>query len=276
MKKKAVTELLSVMLCLLLILPPAMAETREGVIVLEGMEEPIEETLFESSLGFYFWYASERMEVYHGEADGIEGVVVDMIYSDDHMVLSMIPEEDAEAYAGDCGESIAEQSAGSRVQVDLPLEVENRQVSFCALIAENGQYLRAVGRYSEEAAEGNAKYFQRVLDSVTFTPGCPIHAEWGTLAPDEEGFVQVNLTALEPVTDIKLLSLHWDGITVSWEQDAPLGSLDALQSASVALRFIGDLPNNGIMYTDEAGAVHAFALDISGEDGRLYFWKLEE
>lgn len=167
MKKKAMMGLLWLMLCLILFQPFALTETRQGVIMLEGMEEPIEETLFESPLGFFFWYANDSLEASQGEADGIKGVVVSTLYSDDYMVLSMITEEEAEKYT----ESIAEQQASFRVQRDVYRELKAGRYSFLTLIAENGQYLRAAGAYSQEAAEGNAKYFQRVLDSVTFTSG---------------------------------------------------------------------------------------------------------
>ena len=166
MKKKISVILLSVMLCLILILPSVGAETRQGVIALEGMEEPIEETLFSSPMGFTFWYAGEKLEVYHGEAAGLEGVVVAAIWSDDYMVLSTIPEEDADEYANELGVNIRELSGSSRIQLDVYRELENGTYYFLTLIAENGQYLSAVGQYSLEAAEGNAKYFQKVLDSV--------------------------------------------------------------------------------------------------------------
>lgn len=168
MKKKTLSGLLLAALCLLLFLTAAPAETRQGVIALEGEEEIIEETLFESPLGFSFWYANDRLKAYQGEGDSIDGVIVAALYSDDYMVLSLIPEEEAKEYTKDFDENLIEQSADSRVQADVYLELENGTYSFMTLIAENGQYLRAVGAYSEEAAEGNAKFFQRVLDSVTF------------------------------------------------------------------------------------------------------------
>ncbi|MBQ6234127.1 MAG: hypothetical protein IJJ80_11540 [Clostridia bacterium] len=276
MKKKSVIGLIIVSLCLLLALPAGMAETREGVIALEGMEETIQETLFESPQGFSFWYANEVLEAYPGERGNIDGVVVTSLYTDDAMVLSVIPEEDAIEYTRDFDESIAAQAADGRVQADIYREPENGRFYFLTVIAENGQYLSAVGDYSMEAAEGNGKYLQRVLDSVTFKSGYSIRPEWGTQAPDEPGRAQVVLTVLEPVTDVKLLKLDWNGTDVTWKQGAPLGSFSAQQTMSVTLEFIGEMPNNGIMYTDAAGVVHAFALDISGEDGQLYLWKLDE
>ena len=276
MKKRAAARWILAVLCLALMLSPAGAETREGVIMLEGMEEPIEETLFQSSQGFSFWYANEGLEAYEGERDNIEGVIVTARYSDDYMILSMIPQEDAEEYAEDLEGNILEQAAAARVTADVYRELEDGEYYFLTLIAENGQYFRAVGQYSQEAAEGNAKYFDRLLGSVAFTSGCPIHAEWGTQEADEEGRAQVILTAAEPVTDAALLRLDWDGAAVSWTPDAALGSLTPGQPVSVTLTFMGDMPENGIRYTDEAGVAHAFALDISGEDGQLFFWELEE
>ena len=167
MKKKAASVLLSAALCLLLVFPAA-AETRQGVIFLEGMEETVEEALFESPQGFSFWYAKDRLEAYYEGAGSMDGVRVGALYADDSMVLSMIPEEDAAEYAQELGVNIRKQSASSRVQMDVYRELENGRYYFLTLIAEDGRYLRAVGDYSQEAAEGNAKFFQRVLDSVTW------------------------------------------------------------------------------------------------------------
>ena len=157
------------MLCLLLLLPNAVAETREGVIYLEGMEETIEETLFESPDGFSFWYASDMLEADFGSKDNYEGVIVCNLYSCDYMLLSVISEEDAAQYTVDLDEDIVEQSAESRIQAEVYCGLEDGTYNFLTLIAENGRYLRAIGSYSEEAAEGTAKYFQLVLDSVAFT-----------------------------------------------------------------------------------------------------------
>ena len=157
------------MLCLLLLTPHAVGETREGVIWLEGMEETIEETLFESADGFSFWYASDMLKADFGSKDDAEGVIVSNPYSSDYMLLSVISEAEASQYADDLGEDIVEQSAASRVQTEVYCELEDGTYSFLTLITENGRYLRAAGTYSEEAAEGTARYFQLVLDSVAFT-----------------------------------------------------------------------------------------------------------
>ncbi len=172
MKKRTTARFLSAAaLCLSLLLSAAAAETRQGTIALEGMEETIEETLFESPLGFSFWYANDSLKAYCGEAGDIEGAVVSALWTDDSMVLSMISEDDAMAYIREYGVSIKEQPAAPRMQIDVYRDLENGVVHFLTLIAENGQYIRAAGAYSMESAEGNAKYFQRVLDNIIFNAG---------------------------------------------------------------------------------------------------------
>ena len=171
MNKRAVTGIMIMMMSLVMLLAPAAAETRESTIFLEGMEEPIKETLFESPEGFSLWYANEWLEADYGVTDQIEGVVISTIYSDDYMVLSVIPEEEAERYIQEFGGVIPEESSASPVQAELFRELKDGRYSFCMLITEEGKYMLAVGQYAEEAAEGNAKFFQRVLDSVVFHTG---------------------------------------------------------------------------------------------------------
>ena len=69
--------------------------------------------------------------------------------------------------------AVSTQPGESRVQTEVYLDLDDGIYYFCTLIAENGQYLRAVGQYYAEAAEGNAKFFQRVLDSVVFSTELP-------------------------------------------------------------------------------------------------------
>ncbi len=169
MRKKTAARWLLAALCLVMALPAA-AEKRQAVISLEGMEETIEETLYESPQGFSFWYPEETLKAAEGERRTIKGTVVSARYMDDGMVLSVISEEDAAEYLRDSGEDIREASRTSRVQRDVYHVLENGTYLFLTVIAENGQYLSAVGEYSQESAEGNGKYLQRVLDSVTFLP----------------------------------------------------------------------------------------------------------
>jgi hypothetical protein len=70
------------------------------------------------------------------------------------MALTKIPEEEASELTESLGMDIAEQSAASRVQIDLYRELEGTSFRFSTLIAENGEYLQASGEYSMESAEG--------------------------------------------------------------------------------------------------------------------------
>ncbi len=154
MKKRIIFGILLAALCLFQALSASAELTRGSVIALEGMEETIEETLFESPRGFVFWYASERLEAYESEG----GALVRNPYSDDHMTLTPVTEEEALKYLAE--------PAGDRTETEIRRETKDGRILFGILIAENGRYLRADGEYALEAAEGNAKFFRRVLDSV--------------------------------------------------------------------------------------------------------------
>lgn len=166
--KKMMLQLLLMILCLMMIVPTSVAETREGVIMLEGMEETVEETLFESGQGFSFWYVNDTLKAAYYEDDDIDGVVINTLYSDDQMVISIISEEEIDKYAGNYPVNIKELSQNSSLRIELYDVLKDGKYSFGTLIAEKGRYCLAYGTYSMEAAEGNAKYFQRVLDSFRF------------------------------------------------------------------------------------------------------------
>jgi len=191
MQMKRGTKLLLVLLCLLLALPNALSETRQGVIALEGEEEVIEETLYESVQGFSFWYANDRLKVDYDAADNMDYVCA--LYSDDRMTLSMIPEEEAKEYTKDFEKSIVEAADESRVQMEVYHKLENGRYYFLTLIGENGLYCRAVGDYAQEAAEGNAIFFQRVLDSVAFPMDGSGQALSGNQGGDDEAYERIIL-----------------------------------------------------------------------------------
>ena len=165
MKKNAFRFFLS-LLCLLLGVTCASCETRESVIWLEGMEETIIETKYESPEGFSFWYDADLMEADLGTVDETEGVIVSSLYSDDFMILSMISPEEADELIGDREVETAQDPETGRVTTEVYCELENTSFHFLTLISENGKVLRAEGVYSMEAAEGNARYFRRILDSA--------------------------------------------------------------------------------------------------------------
>ena len=165
MKKSAFRFFLS-LLCLLLMVTCASGETRESVIWLEGMEETIIETKFESPEGFSFWYDADLMEAAFETVNDTERVMVSSIYSDDFMLLSLISQEEADELIRGREVETAQNPETGRVTTEVHCELENTTFHFLTLVSENGKVLRAEGVYSMEAAEGNAKYFRRILDSA--------------------------------------------------------------------------------------------------------------
>lgn len=154
------------LLCLLLMVTCASGETRESVIWLEGMEETIIETKFESPEGFSFWYDADLMEADFAAADETESIRVSNIYSDDFMLLSLISQEEADELIRDREVETAQDPETGRVTTEVYCVLENTTFHFLTLVSENRKVLRAEGVYSMEAAEGNAKYFRRILDSA--------------------------------------------------------------------------------------------------------------
>ena len=118
MKKSAFQFFLS-LLCLLLMVTCASGETRESVIWLEGMEETIIETKFESPEGFSFWYDADLMEADLGTVDETEGVIISSLYSDDFMFLSMISPEEADELIGDREVETAQDPETGRVTTEV-------------------------------------------------------------------------------------------------------------------------------------------------------------
>ena len=299
MKKMLKMALLTV-LVISLAVPAALAQTRETVIYREGEGETVTEQLLESSFGFSVWYPNELLEAYEGEMGNMEGVIVTAMYSDDHMILSVIPEEDAVEYVEDLDVNIVEQSASGRVVMDIYRDLEDGRYYFLAVVAENGKYLSAVGDYSQEAAEGNGVLLDHVLQSVSFGPsgssgssassgtsgsGLPVRVAWGENDDEElldESMATVVLTVDQPLMDLCILAIEWSDMPDDGKPTfyaAPVtswGAVEPGQTISVTLEFIGEMPCNGVAYVDEDGQAHYYVLDTSGNDGSLYLWSLDE
>ena len=170
---KTVKMIVIAALCVAILLIPALAETtREAVIALEGMEEPIVETLYTAPAGYSFWYVGELFEVLPPAEDAPEDLVVSSRYSDDCMTLTALTEDEAralvEAYAAESGEDAAQLLSEPLTQIEIFWREEGTSYVFRTLIVANGRYVLADGQYAREAAEGNAKYFQRLVDTVSF------------------------------------------------------------------------------------------------------------
>lgn len=87
--------------------------------------------------------------------------------------------------------------------------------------------------------------------------------------------IRVVFTTDHTVTKVKVLSLKIKGVdaggvaTFSEEELYAQGSLTPKRPLVLTLTFLGDIPNYGISYVDENGAVKSYALGQSGEDGSL-------
>ena len=134
MKKSAFQFFLS-LLCLLLMVTCASGETRESVIWLEGMEETIIETKFESPEGFSFWYDADLMEADFATADETERIRVSNIDSDDFMLLSLISQEEADELIRDREVETAHDPETGRVTTEVYCELENTTFHFLTLVS---------------------------------------------------------------------------------------------------------------------------------------------
>ncbi len=99
-------------------------------------------------------------------------------------------------------------------------------------------------------------------------------------ADNSDTAVRVVLTTDVPVRDFCILRLSDPGIddagsfTFTAETIYNAGILTPDRPIVFVTAFYGDLPNNGVSYTDETGATRMFALDISGMDGSLVLTEL--
>ena len=109
---------------------------------------------------------SLSVEADFAAAGETESIRVSNIYSDDFMLLSLISQEEADELIRDREVETAQDPETGRVTTEVYCELENTTFHFLTLVSENGKVLRAEGVYSMEAAEGNAKYFRRILDSA--------------------------------------------------------------------------------------------------------------
>ena len=245
----------------------------------ETGEDGIHEELYVSGYGFSFLYADEWLEIDEGAEytyDKDEGV---MIYGPDAwMEINPVSRELAEDLLDEYEVSY---------DLDEPFAViplydgewsDHAGRFFDKLVVVDGQYVYAFARYPDEQEEGVYGLFCRLLNTVSFSGGIPIRAEWGMAGPEEDT-VYVYLRAEETVWNVRLLRLDWDedgDFTCTAETMETWAELEAGAELSLELEFIGMMPENGIAYTDAEGTGHVCALDISGEDGGLYLWSLED
>ena len=132
--------------------------------------------------------------------------------------------------------------------------------------------------------------FRHLIRTIDFDPtpasesGIPITVQWQTgpapdncetFAADDSGYaVAVVFSAARPLADFRVLALEFEGFDAGSRPVFSQQKLFSLESLSpgrplvVEMAFSGEMPNNGIMYTDpESGFVYRFAVEISGKDG---------
>ena len=69
-------RLMIALMMIALLASAAFAETREGVIYLEGEPEPITETLYETPWGFSFWYDAETFTVNDSQSESGQSLMI--------------------------------------------------------------------------------------------------------------------------------------------------------------------------------------------------------
>ena len=95
------------------------------------------------------------------------------------------------------------------------------------------------------------------------------------VADAEKQQIRLVLTTDAPVTNFKVLGLEIkevDNTGKPFFSEAVLYTQEKLtpkRPLVLTLSFLGDIPNYGISYTDENGAIKRYAIGQSGEDGSL-------
>ena len=267
-----------------------LADSRVSVITLEGEEETFTESLYVTGYGFSFWYADEWLDMPIDD----EGVFIGDVNDDGYLELAVLAEDEAEEWIADHeGLLYAEGDSGADI-LYFQEPGEDELVNYEALVTYGSHAVRVFGWWPVEADEGTGEFFRRAVRSISFEQERLMYAEWAEDEDKEddddedddeysdEGTAAVRLYVTEPVTDVQLLDVEWSEL---WTGDLPTCRLSARQSwesfepgaeLTVTVEFIGEMPNNGIAFTDASGAIHRYALDISGEDGSLYLWELDE
>lgn len=131
-----------------------------------------------------------------------------------------------------------------------------------------------VGSTVEESAEDlpvKAQYIWEV-------PELGVHDEYGL--NDNALTVEVVFTAESTVTDFKLLSISMQdyddagNFAFAAEEVYSQPELTPERPLVAGMEFLGDIPNNGISFTDADGNVKYYAVDMSGRDSSLFLLEI--
>lgn len=97
---------------------------------------------------------------------------------------------------------------------------------------------------------------------------------------DDEQTVKVVFTADTTVTDFRVLSISMQdyddegNFAFAVEEMYTQPELTPDRPLEAGLVFLGDIPNNGIAFTDPDGNTKYYAVDMSGRDGSLFLWEI--
>ena len=126
----------------------------------------------------------------------------------------------------------------------------------------------------EESAEDLAVKAQYIWE----VPELGGHDEYGL--NDNTLTVEVVFTAESTVTDFKLLSISMQdyddagNFTFAAEEVYSQPELTPERPLVAGMEFLGDIPNNGISFTDADGNVKYYAVDMSGRDSSLFLLEI--
>lgn len=292
-------KLLLLALSLVLLVPSALAQTREGTVMLEGEAEPLVETLYQGEQGFYFWYDAEELEVRNDLSERGDSLMLSPTQNDLPIYLEilapdavgMMPLDFLKVNAAPDTEYVREttEAGAELIWFSKPADYNQEIMQTYYAVQGTDAYLAAIATCPMEAMEGWGARFRHLMGTVGFGrfQAGPVRALWEkeagltpgaqetvALYQEEDAPVVVFLadaavSAFE-ITELSLLDIGDDG-RISFDEQMIYTQAALLpgQPLKVKLAFYGDVPNNGIRFIDAEGVSHRCALSISGLDGAL-------
>lgn len=288
--------LLAALALALMLCGAATAEKRASVVYIEGEPETVVETRFTAESGFSFWYDADVFEVaeVYGGAEvhvypkdmGDSGTILLNIIPADY--AGALPWKWLELNAREGVEYREDATAGGDAVHWFSVVSPYNETKLWSYYAVDGaqSFIVAEGLWPVEADEGWGERFRALLRTVEFAAAeAPVSAQWwddANLDPDDcevftaddlEYAIGVAFTAARPVKDFCVTALLFEGMdggspVFSEEVLAQYDALEPGRPLLVWTAFYGDIPNNGIRYTDpETGFTYRYAVAISGEDG---------
>lgn len=130
----------------------------------------------------------------------------------------------------------------------------------------------------ESTVEESAEDLPVKAQYIWEVPELGVHDEYGL--NDNALTVEVVFTAESTVTDFKLLSISMQdyddagNFAFAAEEVYSQPELTPERPLVAGMEFLGDIPNNGISFTDADGNVKYYAVDMSGRDSSLFLLEI--